>query len=138
MIEVGMTHQKAWVVADEHLASRYGSGLVDALATPVLVGLCEECARMMVEPHLAQGQKTVGTAIQLDHLAATPPGLRVIVTAKLVEIDRTRLRFDVEARDEIEPIARASHERFIIDTARFERRIQEKLRNATSAGEQRT
>jgi fluoroacetyl-CoA thioesterase len=126
MIEIGTTNEMSWTVDQEHLASAFGSGLVDALATPVLVGFCEECARTMVDPHLPPGRKTVGTSIRLDHLAATPLGMRVAVTARLVEVDRRRLRFEIEARDELELVGRATHERFIIDAERFEDRLRQK------------
>jgi len=126
MIEIGTTDERTWTVGHEHLASAFGSGLVNVLATPVLVGFCEETARRMVEPHLPPGQKTVGTSIRLDHLAATPPGMRVTLRATLVEIDRRRLRFEIEARDELELVARATHERYVIDADRFERRMREK------------
>ena len=126
MIEIGTTNERTWTVEGNHLASAFGSGLVDVLATPVLVGFCEECARTMVDPHLPPGQKTVGTSIHLDHVAATPLGMRVTVTAKLVEIDRRRLRFELEAHDEIEPVARATHERFVIDSDRFDERVRAK------------
>ena len=118
MIEVGATNEMTWTVEREHLASALGSGLVDVLATPVLVGFCEECARTMVDPHLPPSQKTVGTSIRLDHLAATPLGMRVTVTATLVGIDGKRLRFEIDARDEVEPVGRATHERFVIDSDR--------------------
>ena len=132
MIEIGATNEMTWTVEREHLASAFGSGLVEVLATPVLVGFCEECARTMVDPHLPPGRKTVGTSIRLDHVAATPLGMRVTVTAELVEIDRRRLRLEIEARDEIEPIGRATHERFIIDAHLFEERIREKSNRKAS------
>ena len=132
MIEIGTTHTMSWTVEARHLASAFGSGLVDVLATPVLVGFCEECARTMVDGILPAGQKTVGTSIDLQHLAATPAGMLVTVTATLVGIDRRRLRFEVEARDEIEPIGRATHERFIIDADRFDSRVREKAEEASS------
>lgn len=132
MIEVGTTNEMTWTVEREHLASAFGSGLVEVLATPVLVGFCEECARTMVDRLLPPGRKTVGTSIRLDHLAATPLGMRVTVTATLVEIDRRRLRFEIEARDEVEPVGRATHERFVIDSDRFEQRIREKTKQAAS------
>ena len=132
MIEVGTANQRSWTVGREHLASAFGSGLVDVLATPVLVGFCEECARTMVDPRLPPGRKTVGTSIRLDHLAATPLGMRVTVTARLVEIDGRRLRFEIDAHDEVEPVGRATHERFVIDSDRFEKRIREKAKDASS------
>jgi predicted thioesterase len=121
-----LKNEMTWTVEEEHLASSLGSGLVEVLATPVLVGLCEECARLMIEPLLADGQKTVGTVVNLRHLAATPVGMRVTVRAELLEIDGKRLRFRIEAWDEVERVAKADHERFIIDAERFARRIAEK------------
>ena len=132
MIEIGTTNETIRTVGREHLASAFGSGLVDVLATPVLVGFCEECARTMVDGQLPAGEKTVGSFIRLDHLAATPLGMRVTVTARLVEIDRRRLRFEIDAYDEVELVGRATHERFIIDSERFEQRIREKAQNASS------
>jgi predicted thioesterase len=119
MVEVGTKRSQTWIVAREHLASAFGSGLVDVLATPVLVGFCEECARTMVDPTLPSGQKTVGIAIAIEHIAATPLEMCVTVVAELVEIDRRRLSFRIEARDEIELVARGTHDRFVIDEARF-------------------
>ncbi len=131
MIEVGTVNERRWTVGCEHLASAFGSGLVDVLATPVLVGFCEECARSMIDPELPAGQLTVGTSIQLDHVAATPPGLQITVRAELVEIDRRRLRFAVEAHDDVELIGCGSHERFIIDVDRFAWRNADKTRRAS-------
>ncbi len=132
MIEAGLTNERSWTVGKEHLASHIASGLVDALSTPSLVAFCEECARMIVDPILAPGKKTVGTEITLRHLAATPPGMRVTVRAELVEVDGRRLRFRVEAHDEVEKIGEAEHERFIIDEERFNRRLHDKV-GASSA-----
>ena len=137
MIETGIANETSWTVAPDHLASAFGSGLVDALATPVLVGFCEECARTMVDPQLPIGRKTVGMSIRLDHLAPTPLGMRVTVAAELVEIDRRRLRFEIEARDEVEIVGRATHERFIVDADRFDERIREKLATVDASPEDR-
>jgi predicted thioesterase len=125
-IKPGLTNEMTWRVERKHLASAYGSGLVDVLATPVLVGLCEECARKAVDPLLPEGQKTVGTSISLRHLAATPPGMHVTVKAELIAVDKRRLTFCIEAWDEQERVGKAEHERFIIDIDRFEHRVAEK------------
>ena len=130
MIEPGRTHERTWIVGEDHLASRYGSGLVDVLATPVLVAFCEETARQAVEPCLPEGRKTVGTSIDLTHTAPTPAGMRVTVVARLTEVSGRRLRFEVEAHDEVEPIGHGRHDRFIIDADRFEARIAEKASSA--------
>jgi len=133
MLDIGMTHEMSWRVEPQHLASAFGSGLVDVLATPVLVGFCEEASRMMVEPGLDPGQKTVGTHVSLDHLAATPLGMMVRVQARLAEIDRRRLHFEIEAYDDVELVGRATHDRFIVDAERFEAGIADKLARADSA-----
>jgi len=132
MLQAGLTNERTWLVEKGHLASAFGSGLVDVLATPVLVGFCEECCRLMVDPLLKEGEKTVGSTIILRHLAATPAGLHVTVKGELAEVDRRRLRFRVEAFDEAERIAEAEHERFIVDVERFERRVAEKAKRVTT------
>lgn len=126
MYQSGQTHHMTWVVARNHLASAFGSGLVDVLATPVLIGFCEECSRQLVEPHLPTGQRTVGTAVTFEHLAATPEGMSVTVIARLEEVDRRRLTFHVEARDDVELVGRGTHVRFVIDDDRFAAGIEAK------------
>jgi fluoroacetyl-CoA thioesterase len=135
-IKAGLTNEITRHVEQQHLASEWGSGLAPVLATPVLVAFCEECSRLMVDPSLPGGQETVGTAINIRHLAATPLGMRVTVRAELVEVDGRRLRFKVEAWDEMERISDGEHERFIIDVARFERNVSEKRRQVQAGAEQ--
>jgi fluoroacetyl-CoA thioesterase len=132
MLEVGTTNEKRWIIKESHLASAFGSGLVDVLATPVLVGFCEETCRSMVDPHLPEGQKTVGTSVSLDHTAATPLGMAVRIRATLMAIEGRKLAFEVSCEDDLEPIGRCSHTRFIINTSRFEARIAEKGARAES------
>lgn len=132
MLKPGLTNEMTWLVTEDHLASAFGSGLVEVLATPVLVGFCAECARLAVDPLLGEGEKTVGTHVSLRHLAATPPGMHVRVRAELVEVDGRRLRFHVAAWDEEERIGEAEHERFIINVERFARRIADKARKLSS------
>ncbi len=135
MIEPGLKGEASWVVEERHLASAWGSGLAPVFGTPMLVALCEEAARLSVEPLLAPGQGTVGSRISLRHMAATPPGMRVTARAELMEVTGRRLRFKVEAWDEEERIGEAEHERFIVDSARFQARIAEKgLRREKATG----
>jgi len=126
MLMEGLTNVMTWVVVQEHLASSFGSGLANVLATPVLVGFCEECCRKMVDPDLPDGKQTVGTEICIRHIAATPQGMKVTVHAVLTKVDGRELHFDVEADDEAERIAVGTHTRFIVDSHRFSRRVQEK------------
>ena len=121
-----MTNELRKRVEESHLASVWGSGLAHVLATPALAAFCEECARLTVDPLLPAGQQTVGTRITLHHRAATPPGLEVRVRAVLEEVDGKRLRFRIEACDDVEVICEAEHERFIIDVQHFQQRVAEK------------
>jgi fluoroacetyl-CoA thioesterase len=125
-ISPGLTNETTRIVERRHLASEWGSGLAPVLATPALVAFCEECARLAVDPLLPSGQQTVGTWINLRHMAATPLGLRVTVQAELKEVDERRLRFQIVAWDDAEQIGEAEHERFVIDVARFQQRMTEK------------
>jgi fluoroacetyl-CoA thioesterase len=133
MFEVGTISELTWIVTSEHLASAFGSGLVDVLASPVLVGFCEEAARAMIDPNLPEGQKTVGTTISLSHTAATPPGMQVIARATLTAIEGRKLTFEIDCSDEIESIGHCEHTRYIIDSARFESGIAEKIAKLASA-----
>lgn len=126
-IRPGLRNATTHSVEKDHLASRWGSGLAEVLATPVLVAFCEECARLSVDPLLPAGQQTVGTEVLLRHLSATPPGMRVTVKSELVQVNGNRLRFRLEAWDEMELIAEAEHERFVIDIGHFHDRLQKKI-----------
>jgi fluoroacetyl-CoA thioesterase len=127
-IQPGAVNLTEHRVEPRHLASEWGSGLADVLATPALVAFCEGCARLAVEPYLGEGQQTVGTRIDLQHIAATPPGLSVRVRAELITVDGRRLTFKLEGWDEVEKICEGEHERTIIDTDRFLARVQAKTK----------
>jgi predicted thioesterase len=114
------------VVAEPDTAHALGNAGVHVLATPRLVGLLEAAAIRAVAAHLPPGGGTVGTRLDVRHLAATPTGMRVTARATLREVDGRRLLFDVEARDEAEPIAAGTHERVQITQARFLERVAAK------------
>ena len=114
-------------VTAEVTAARFGNPGVPVFATPALVGLLEEAAIGCVAPTLDDGAGTVGTSVNVQHLAATPIGLTVTATARLVEVDGRRLVFEVEAHDDKEPIAKGMHERFLVGSMeRFVERALEK------------
>ncbi|MFP4345388.1 MAG: thioesterase family protein [Anaerolineales bacterium] len=125
-IKPGMVGEITHTVTDSDTAATYASGLVPTLSTPHLVALLENAARETVQGALEEGQSTVGTRVDVRHLAPTPVGMEVRVRAELIEVDRRRLRFHVEAWDEVEKIGECDHERFIIDWERFMKRVQEK------------
>lgn len=125
-LEPGLKGELTLVVEDQHTAAAYGSGLVPVLSTPHLVALLESAAKETVQPYLKEGQSTVGTLVNVRHLAATPVGMQVRACAELVEVDGRRLRFRVEAWDEREKVAEGEHERFVIDWERFMARVAQK------------
>jgi predicted thioesterase len=125
-IEPGLVGELTHVVRDEDSAATYGSGLVPTLSTPHLVALMEQVASETVAAYTEEGQSTVGTRVDVRHLAPTPVGMEVRLRAELVEVDRRRLRFRVEAWDEVEKVGEADHERYVIDWDRFMQRVAEK------------
>lgn len=122
----GMTNDISVAVTDAMTASHLGSGTVAVLATPYLVALMEKASLQLAAPHLAPGQSTVGTMVNVRHLAATPLGMTVRIHSELTAIDGRRLTFQVEAFDAVEKVGEGVHERFIIDLSRFEERVKRK------------
>lgn len=103
------------------------------LATGFMVGLFEWTCIQAINPHLDwPEEQTVGIGINLNHLAATPPGLTVTVNVKLEEVDGRRLVFSIEADDGIDTISKGTHERFVIDAAKFNGKVDEKAKQASS------
>ncbi len=96
-------------------------------ATGFMVGFLEWACIQAVNPHLDwPREQTVGTHVDVSHLAATPPGLEVRARVRLVEIDGRRLVFEVEASDGVDVISRGRHERFVIDAAKFADKAKQK------------
>ena len=114
-------------VLPEMSAAKIGSGLVDVFATPMMIAMIERTCNESVVPYLESGQGTVGTHVDVSHIAATPVGMRVWCDSELVDVDRRRLVFSVKAYDECGLIGEGRHERFVIDTARFEAKAKERL-----------
>ena len=119
MLEVGIKGSKEITVTKELAASAVGSGLLDVYSTPSMIALAEQTALASVAPFLEEGQGTVGTKVNVAHLAATPLGMKVRCETVLTEVDRRRLVFDVQVFDEVEKIAEGTHERFIVDNQKF-------------------
>ncbi|MFO7697091.1 MAG: thioesterase family protein [Anaerolineae bacterium] len=118
-LTVGVQAEMTLAVAPEHLASRWGSGGVDVLATPQMIGWMEQVAVRAVDHLLPAGYSSVGIHVDVRHLAATLPGHSVTARATLEEIDGRRLVFRVIAEDDAGPIGEGTHERMIVDLQRF-------------------
>lgn len=130
MIQTGIKGRLEETVTAEMSAARVGSGLVDVFATPMMIALMEKTCNESVLPCLDEGQGTVGTHLDVAHSAATPVGMRVWCESELVEVDRRRLVFKVKAFDECGLIGEGTHERFIIDTAKFAAKVYSKTATA--------
>jgi predicted thioesterase len=115
----GLESEATTTVVHENTAAYVGAGGVEVFGTPMMIALMENAAWQAVAGELEEGEATVGTLVNVRHLGATPLGQRVRATAKLLEIDRRRLVFAVEAYDEEKKIGEGQHERFIINLARF-------------------
>ena len=126
-LKQGLVGRAALVVAEDHTAPRVGSGRVHVLATPVMINLIEAAALAAVENLLPAGHQSLGTVLNVRHIAATPVGLRVEAIAEVIEIVGRTIRFRVEARDEKELIGDGTHERVVVNVAKFDERIQRKL-----------
>ncbi len=131
-METGIKCREEVTVTPELTAESIGSGTVPVFATPMMISLVEKACRCSVEPYLDEGQTTVGTLVNVAHLAATPVGMRVWCETELVEIDRRRLVFRVTVRDDAGLVGEGTHERFIIDSDRFVKKAE--ARGCTLAG----
>ena len=127
MLEAGLKKTLNKTVLPENTARAVASGTLDVLATPVVLAYMEEAAMLLAGEHLEEGMSSVGISANMKHLAATPVGMNVSITAELKEVDRRRLVFYIEARDEKELIATAEHERFIVDGEKFQNKANAKL-----------
>lgn len=126
-IEVGLVNEMVITVPESDTARvTGGESLPPVLSTPRVISYLERTAHYGILPFLPESQTSVGTIVTLKHLAATPVGMQVRFRAELVEVDRRRLRFKIEAFDEVEKIAEGEHERFIVDKDRFYQRLAEK------------
>jgi len=126
---VGISSTVETVVKAKDTASSYGSGGVEVFATPAMVALMENAAMSAVGLHIDKDYTTVGTKIDVSHIAATPVGMKVTAKAELIEVDGRRLVFKVEAYDEVELIGKGTHERYIVELDRFVKKTKNKASN---------
>ena len=129
MLEIGMTNKTLRTVVPEFTAAALKSGLLEVLATPIMIAWMEECCMECVQPQLDEGFGTVGTLVNVTHEAPTPVGGEVTISCFLRQVDGRRLVFAVEASDKGGIIGRGSHERFIVDGAKFQAKCDKKKEN---------
>ncbi len=126
-LKPGLKGRAELVVGEEHTAPRVGSGRVHVLATPVMINLFEAAALDAIERLLPAGRQSLGTVLNVRHVAATPVGMRVSASAEVTGIEGRTVRFRVEARDEKDLIGDGTHERVVVNVAKFDERVQRKL-----------
>src|SRR5687767_10200204 len=123
----GLKGEAKLVVAEQHTAPRVGSGRVHVLATPVMINLIEAAALAAVEHLLPAGYQSLGTLLNVRHVAATPVGMRVTAQATVVAVNGRTISFQVSALDESELIGEGVHERVVVNVGKFDERVQRKL-----------
>ncbi|EGD47754.1 thioesterase superfamily protein [Ruminiclostridium papyrosolvens DSM 2782] len=126
-LKVGITGSTEVLVSEANTAKTMGSGSLDVFATPAMIALMEKAASMTVQNYIDEDSSTVGTMINIKHIAATPIGMNVTAKAELVEIEGKRLVFSVEAFDGKDKIGEGQHERFIIKAEKFIAKANSKL-----------
>jgi predicted thioesterase len=126
-LKVGLSGRAEFVVDEEHTAPRVGSGLVHVLATPVMINLFEAAALDAVDKHLPAGYQSLGTVLNVRHIAATPVGMKVFAVARIARVEGRTVFLSVEARDEKELIGDGLHERVVVNVEKFSQRVQRKL-----------
>ncbi len=122
-IQIGIKHKIEKIISQVDTAIKYGSGMVEVFATPAMISLMEKTALESVLSFLPKGFNTVGTAVDINHIKATPVGQKVICESELIEIDKKKLIFKIIARDEKGKIGFGTHTRFIININDFMNKI---------------
>lgn len=126
-LEIGMKAEVSSLVEKMDTASEVGSGSLLVFATPCMVAMMEGAACEAIAPALPEGKTSVGTGLQIEHLAATPVGMEVRATAELIQVDGRMLTFQVAAFDEKGEIGRGTHRRAVVDAQRFLEKTYDKL-----------
>lgn len=127
-LKPGLIGEKQETVTEDNVALKYASGTVSVYATPAMIGLMEFAAHSCVDAYLPGGFATVGTHLDVKHLAATPLGMKVTARAELLAIEGRRLTFQVEAYDEKEKVGEGTHERYIVELDKFMSRVNAKIK----------
>ena len=121
---IGTQGSFSLVVGPDHLANRFKDAMLPpVLATPMMIMMMENAALNALKPYFERGETAVGARVDVVHLAPTPEGHRVTARAEVTRVDGRRIEFRVEAVDGSDVIGRGTHERIVIDLARFSERL---------------
>lgn len=125
-IKAGICGEQTITVTEEMTAMKVGSGLLPVYATPQMIALIECTAKDSIQPLLDENQGSVGTLISVSHVSATPVGMKVTCHTTVTEVDRKRIVFTVEVKDEAGLIGKGTHERFLIENGKFMEKVTNK------------
>lgn len=128
MLTLNIKGNEELLVDENYTAKTMGSGTLEVFATPAMIALMEKTAWKSVQDHLEEGQGTVGIALDVKHVAATPLGMKVCCESLLIQIDGKKLTFSVKAYDEVGLIGEGTHERFIVMNEKFQNKANEKVK----------
>ena len=126
MLEIGMKGSAETVVTIDNTAKAFTSGTLEVFATPAMISLMEETCWKMIQPELEEGLGSVGTKVDVSHMAPSAIGMTIMCEATLIEIDGRRLTFEVVCSDENGMVGMGTHERFIINNEKFMAKAQGK------------
>ena len=126
MLNTGIKSSASEIVTNEKTAVAVGSGGLSVYATPAMISLMEKSAYESVQSLLEEGSGTVGTLMNIQHISATPVGMKVTAESELIAIAGRKLTFKVTAFDEVGKIGEGTHERFIINNEKFQAKTNSK------------
>jgi fluoroacetyl-CoA thioesterase len=127
-IPVGTEGSFSLVIGPEHLANRFKDAMLPpVLATPVMIMIMENAALNAMKPYLEVSESALGTRVDVRHLAATPAGRRITGEAEVTDVDGRRIEFTIRAKDGTEVVGIGTHERMVIDLAKFTERLKSKF-----------
>jgi predicted thioesterase len=118
-ITIGLTNEKSVAVTIENTAVSMGSGTLRVFATPAMIALCEGCCAETVEDLLGEGMTSVGTKVDIEHIASSPVGAPILCRSTLTAVDGRKLEFEVEVYDNEKLIGKGKHTRFIVNAKKF-------------------
>ena len=127
-IKVGTIGEISEKVTSLNTAETVGSGSLKVFATPTMIALMEKASCKAIEGFLEEGSTTVGTLVNVEHLSATPVGMKVTVKSTVTAVEGRKVCFDVEAFDEVGVIGRGTHERFVVFAEKFMAKTESKVK----------
>jgi predicted thioesterase len=126
IIKAGMKKEITFQVEEQYTAAHVGSGSLRVLATPSMIAFMERAACDLLQQHLPEGYSSVGMLVEVRHLSPTPSGGAMRVECEVLEVDRWRVTFAVQAWDGLEKVGDGRHQRAVIEVGRFLGRVEEK------------